>query len=634
MTEEKAYLILRGFLVWDVEMSPTKVAGASGTYQITVTNSGNTDIRLILEGKDPEEALEYTFRHDKVIVPAGESVLITLQVRPKQGQKEKLYSFRVLVRPAEAKVSSKEAKTMDGQLDYQLRHWPWKWILLGLAIVAAALLIWKLVPPLLNPPAPVINSFTANPESVTAGGSSILSWDVSGADVVNIDQQIGTVNSTGNCTVSPATTTIYTLEASNKVGSVTATVQVAALPVINSFTADPTSIASGGGSTLRWDVSGATEVTIDPLTESFAPTGTRTVSPTTTTTYTLTASNEAGSSTAAVQVTVSVPVIEYFTADPASFTVGDGSTLSWSVSGATEVTIDQGIGSVTPTGTRMVSPTTITTYTLTASNEEGSSTATVQVTVSAAPLPPLPAINDFTADPTSIAPGGSSTLSWSVSGADEVTIDRGIGSVGLTGTRTVSPATTTIYTLTASNEAGSSTATVQVTEITTPVISYFTADPTSIATGDSSTLSWSVSGADEVTIDHGIGSVGLTGTRTVSPTTTTTYTLTASNEAGDSTATVQVTMTLPVIEYFTADPPYSCYCGAPDKTTVTLIWSVSGATSVTIDHGIGSVPPTGTRTVPCPANFGDTVTYTLTASNGEGTSTAEVQVMNVHMPWG
>ena len=108
MTEEEVYLILRGFLVWDVEMSPPKVVGRSGTYRLTASNSSNTDITLILEGKDPEEALDYTFSHDKVTVPAGESALITLKVRPKKGEKEELNSFQVLVRPAEAKVPSKK----------------------------------------------------------------------------------------------------------------------------------------------------------------------------------------------------------------------------------------------------------------------------------------------------------------------------------------------------------------------------------------------------------------------------------------------------------------------------------------------------------------------------------------------
>ena len=457
-TEEEAYLILRGFLVWDVEMSPTKVGGANGTYRLTATNSSNTDITLVFEGKDPEEALDYTFRHEKVTVPAGESALATLQVRPKEGQKEKLYSFQVLVKPAEAKAPSKEARTVNGQLDYQLRHWPWKWMLLGLALVAVAILIWKLVPPLVHPPAPVINSFTADPECITAGGSSLLNWDVSGADVVDINQEIGTVNSTGTCTVSPSTATTYTLTASNRAGSVTATVQVTAPPIINSFTADPTSISSGEGSTLRWDVSGATEVIIDPLTGTFALTGTRTVSPTTTTTYTLTASNEAGSRTDTVKVTVSLPDIEDFSAEPTSIYGGEDSTLGWSVSGATEVTIDHGIGSVPLTGSRTVSPTTTTTYTLEASNEAGTTTATVQVSVG------LPDIHDFTASPATIAAGGSSTLSWSVSGATAVSIDHEVGNVDLTtGSHTVYPTVTITYTLRASNEAGSSTDTAKIT---------------------------------------------------------------------------------------------------------------------------------------------------------------------------
>ena len=398
MTEEEAYLVLRGFLVWDVEMSPTKVVGRSGTYRLTASNSGNTDITLILEGKDPEEALDYTFSHDKLTVPAGESALITLQVRPKKGEKEKLYSFQVLVRPAEAKVPSKEARTINGQFEYQ-RRWPWKWILLGLAIAAVAILVWIFVPPLCNPPLPVINSFTADPTSITAGESSTLSWSVSGATTVAIDQGVGNVGLTGTRTVSPTTTTTYTLEASNRAGNSTATVQVTVsappLPVINSFTADPTSILPGESSTLSWSVSGATAVTIDPDIGSVALSGTCTVSPTTTTTYTLEASNEAGSSTATVQVTVPLPVINYFTADPSSIFGGGTSTLSWSVSDAITVYIYSGEEPsivILPdhTGTRIVSPTTTTTYTLEANNEAGSITATVEVGVLAYDIPDFP----------------------------------------------------------------------------------------------------------------------------------------------------------------------------------------------------------------------------------------------------
>src|SRR5262249_4550299 len=68
-----------------------------------------------------------------------------------------------------------------------------------------------------------------------------------------------------------------------------------------------------------------------------------------------------------------------------------------------------------------------------------------------------PVISSFTASRASIAPGGSSTLSWNVSGATSLSISPAIGAV--TGTSTaVSPAITTDYTLTASNAAGSTTA--------------------------------------------------------------------------------------------------------------------------------------------------------------------------------
>lgn len=78
----------------------------------------------------------------------------------------------------------------------------------------------------------------------------------------------------------------------------------------------------------------------------------------------------------------SVPIINYFLADPSSIMgIGGSSTLSWSVTGATSVTIDNGIGSVALTGTTVVSPTKDTTYTLTATNSAGSVTESVKIYV-------------------------------------------------------------------------------------------------------------------------------------------------------------------------------------------------------------------------------------------------------------
>ena len=76
------------------------------------------------------------------------------------------------------------------------------------------------------PTTPIINSFLANPTSITVGESSNLSWSVTDATTVAIDQSIGSVASTGTTAVSPATSTTYTLTATNVAGSVTASVTV------------------------------------------------------------------------------------------------------------------------------------------------------------------------------------------------------------------------------------------------------------------------------------------------------------------------------------------------------------------------------------------------------------------------
>lgn len=76
-------------------------------------------------------------------------------------------------------------------------------------------------------------------------------------------------------------------------------------------------------------------------------------------------------------------------------------------------------------------------------------------------------------------------------------------------------------------------------------ITSFTATPSSIAWGHSSTLSWTVAGATSMSIDFGVGVV--TGTSvTVSPDYTTTYTLRVLNSHGNSTqATTTVTVLQP-----------------------------------------------------------------------------------------
>lgn len=99
------------------------------------------------------------------------------------------------------------------------------------------------------------------------------------------------------------------------------------------------------------------------------------------------------------------PTITSFVATPSSIQSGGSSTLSWDVSGATSLEIDQGVGDVTGLSSVTVNPTTTTQYTLTATNADGSTDASTTVTVGDGPI-----------DPPVGAPSGTFGVSTSASG--------------------------------------------------------------------------------------------------------------------------------------------------------------------------------------------------------------------------
>src|SRR5262249_30650940 len=107
-----------------------------------------------------------------------------------------------------------------------------------------------------------------------------------------------------------------------------------------------------------------------------------------------------------------------------------------------------------------------------------------------------------------------------------------------------------------------------------PAIVSFTASPTGITQGQSSTLSWNVTGAQSVTIDSGIGAVSAASSKTVSPAQTTTYTLTATNSGGNATARVTVTV-VPASDQQPPSPPSLMSAVAKGSNQVDLAWSAS-----------------------------------------------------------
>src|SRR5579884_50223 len=352
--------------------------------------------------------------------------------------------------------------------------------------------------------------------------------------------------------------------------------------------------------------------------------------------FRLTVTNSIGlSASARVRVTTQANAqvrILFFIADPSTIQAGQASSLKYAVENATNVNIS-GIGNVNATGgTLPVSPSQTTTYTLTASNANSNQTATATITVQS----PQVQILTCTATPMNIVAGESAQLIYATSNATSVTIS-GLGSEPPNGPVVVTPTATTTYTITATNQAGSSTSctvTVQVTPGTAPRIDRFTANPASIASGATSTLVWQVENATTVSISPTVGTVQQVGTQDVTPTQTTTYTLTASNQYGQVTATATVTVTAPPsaatvsITSFTATPPTSPSPGSP----VVLTCLASNATAVSI-NGVGPVNKSGQVTV----NPQQTTTYTCTATGANGgsaTATVTVTVTPTPPPTG
>ena len=147
----------------------------------------------------------------------------------------------------------------------------------------------------------------AQPASIQAGASAVLSWTTSNAISVSIPG-VGTFGPAGSAKVTPSSTATYTATATGSAGTAesTATVTVGqgqSAPPTISFGAQPSEINSGESSTLSWTTTNATSVNIPGL-GSFPASGSTNVTPDATTTYTSTAQGAGGTAQQSTTVTV------------------------------------------------------------------------------------------------------------------------------------------------------------------------------------------------------------------------------------------------------------------------------------------------------------------------------------------
>jgi hypothetical protein len=205
-------------------------------------------------------------------------------------------------------------------------------------------------------------------------------------------------------------------------------------------------------------------------------------------------------------------------------------------------------------------PTATTTYTLTGTRNGGSPVSSaVTVTVDAPPQ-----LTAFLADDTAVLAGSPVGLRYSFSGLPYGTLAGAVFSlsdgvnppVDITssaspftgqGGYTVTPATSTTYTLTMTHPLGNSSRAVTISTGSPPVINSFTVNDTVIRPEGTVILNWTVTGAVSGQLSPNLGAVTLpTGSVTDNPADSTTYTLTVHNDFGSATASVSSSVARPL----------------------------------------------------------------------------------------
>jgi len=393
---------------------------------------------------------------------------------------------------------------------------------------------------------------------------------------------------TASIEVSPIEETVYSVEViDNNCSSITeVTVFINDLPniIVNEHVVivegESTMLTASGSDNYEW----STGETTDSIT----------VSPTETTTYFVSTVGVNGCSNSVNVTVIVIPEIVAYAGE--DITICNGDTVSLIATGGSTYTWDT--GDVGPE--IFVSPTTTTTYTVTAEDEYGY-TNTDSVTVFVNEIPNISAGEDVF-----IMIGNSATL----------TANGGVSYSWNTGEETaqisVSPEVTTTYTVIGESENGCQN-TVEVTVTVVEVLAANAGDDKSICIGDSITLSAS----------GGTGYIWNTGDEgaflTVTPTETTTYSVTVTDDYGNSDID-DVTITV--------NPIPTVYAGE-DQITCQNESVILTATAMDGDSYLWS---TGETTDSIIVNPNEDTIYTVEVSNGICSHSDDVAVYVLQAP--
>ena len=433
--------------------------------------------------------------------------------------------------------------------------------------------------------------------TLNAIGATSYSWDVvGGATGVSTSANFTTPQLTSNTSYSVTGTTL------GCTGTATAVVTVAAnLSItVNSPTicTNQTAIlTANGGTTYSWDeVGGATGIsTSNPFT---TPTLTANKS------YKVTGSTGTctGHATATITVLPNLTIVvnspTICSGQTATLTAIGGTTYSWDIVGGAT-----GISTSNPFTTPILNSNT--SYKVTGTTGSCTGDATATVTVNPTPTVSVNSLTICNNQTATLISSGATSYSWDkVGGATGISANASFTTPNLTAN--------TSYVVTGTTGSCSNSATSIVT--VTPLINIVVNSP-SICTGNNATIS--VSGANSYLWSDGSTQNSLI----VSPTSTTTYTVTGSigtcTGTGSSTVTVNETPLLVI-----GTTPSGC---APKKVNLTDPSLTNGSTiGSTFQYWVNA---SGTLPLTSPSSVGDGTYYISSTKNGCSSTPIAVPVV-------
>jgi Secretion system C-terminal sorting domain/GEVED domain len=422
-------------------------------------------------------------------------------------------------------------------------------------------------------------SVVANP-TITVSGGAICSGN---SFTINPTGATNYTYSSGSAIVSPATSTTYSVIGSNGTCSQTKTLTVTVnqVPVISGATS-PT-ICSGNSYQIQ--STGATSYTFASTTNTLYATtpntvftAFQTITPTTSITYTITGNVSGGC--------VSNPVVSNITVNTSptiavsSGTICRNQSFTISPSGATSYTYTG--------GSAVVSPTTTTTYVVTGANGNCSASKNVTVTVNPNPNAIVFLQPNAVFCPGAVTEMGYTNNSYSVTVNGVLSAEDGFGKYTYSATTTQT--LNYVYTNTLTGCATVQSPIVYNVLSNTITISSSSANP--ICSGQSAILTASVAGTPANLAWSNAPVFG--NTTTITPTITTTYTISGQDQAGygcnySATYTQSVT-TCTGIEEATNNNLVSIYPNpVNDFMTVSLVAESLEVTTIYIINALGEI---------------------------------------------